>query len=135
MDNSMSLSVIENTIKHVRAVLTNDLVDSGWKEKNREVNLIEHSAHVVEAIFFLLGRSKSGLIPCYRINDDGSKSWWLEDSNGYIFDPTFDSSKCCIQSNDYQKHASAYNLIDHSRISRKARIIIERYNEAIKVGS
>lgn len=133
MDNSMSLSVIENTIKHVRAVLTNDLVDSGWKEKNREVNLSEHSAHVVEAIFFLLGMSKSGLIPCYRINDDGSKRWWLENSDGYIFDPIFDNRKSDIQILDYQRYAFGFNLINGP--SRKARIIIERYNEAIKVGS
>jgi hypothetical protein len=132
MSNS-TLVTIENTIKHVRNVLTNDLVDPNWKENNRKVSIGEHSAHAVEAIYFLIGMSKSGLIPAYHLNKDDTEYWWLETDDGCIFDPTFDNSKCDIQL--YEEHMSGTNLIGYGEPSKKARIIIERYNEAVKAGS
>ena len=121
----ISLSEIENTIRDIRSVLTNDLVDSGWKSKNRKVVLSEHSLHAVEAMFHLLGKEQSGLIPAYNISSEGNEHWWLENHDRMIFDPTID----CSDLDNYLNIYTNSNYLLNIALSKNSKIVIERVSE------
>lgn len=81
----------ELTIALVKQFLTPDLLKG--KYVNRPLNA--HNTWGLcsvasEAIYFILGGPKRGLVSYVARDTDGSTHWWLKDSTGKIIDPTIE---------------------------------------------
>lgn len=119
---------IEDLIKKIQAVLTDDLLTPYWKDiikKEDNHPTAGHCYAASEALYHLIDGQKSRYTPHVGRTEDGTH-WWLQNKRNKILDPT-------IEQFYYKEKLPPYNngrgtgFLTKSP-SKRAQIIINRVN-------
>ena len=90
MQGKNQKETIDSLKMKIQSKLTPDLLKPEYKSYNKFVPAFGHCYVASEALYHLSGGKASGLSVKRARDDFQITHWWLEDSQGNIFDPTAD---------------------------------------------
>lgn len=113
-------------IKYVQRSLSDDLLNSKWKQQKNYHRLSGHCYIAAESLWHLIGASKSGYFPKVISKDDWTH-WYLENGRGQKLDPT--KEQFLNEQIPYEKGRKCGFLTKFP--SKRAKIVIDRVNKIL----